>query len=279
MAVFSRRNGYNKSFMKQGEASETLKNRIYYTFYKREYVDDFIPDIGAENTKIEDMMIEMGRPYNFPKNNIIKQRNSDELECYLIENSPWYSIYDFIEKYIDISNSKDSEIISEKFNKILEQEGAAYRIVDGLVVPITNEMELAAIEGAMETPYEAVNVHIVNALSLFSDRKSPDYKNTIKEAISAVESICAIITNSEGSDSMLSKSIKRLKDKGIHIHPLLEQAIKSLYNYTCDESGIRHGGDKVIEIYPEDAKYMLVTCSAIVNYLIEKQAKVISKGE
>ena len=42
----------------------------------------------------------------------------------------------------------------------------------------------------------------------------------------------------------------------------------------CDEKGIRHAGIDFVDAPAEDAKYMLVSCSAFVNYLIEKWSKI-----
>jgi len=54
----------------------------------------------------------------------------------------------------------------------------------------------------------------------------------------------------------------------------MESAFSSLYGYTSDENGIRHGGIDFKSVPSEDAKYMLISCSAFVNYLIEKWSKV-----
>ena len=43
---------------------------------------------------------------------------------------------------------------------------------------------------------------------------------------------------------------------------------------TSDSDGIRHGGIDFTNAPAEDAKYMLVSCSAFINYLIEKQSKI-----
>ena len=110
----------------------------------------------------------------------------------------------------------------------------------------------------------------------YADRRKPDYENSIKESISAVESICCIITEQSGKTATLGKTIKQLKDKGVHIHQSLESAFSSMYGYTSDENGIRHGSIDFQEAHAEDAKYMLVSCSAFVNYLIEKWSKVDS---
>ena len=72
-------------------------------------------------------------------------------------------------------------------------------------------------------------------------------------------------------------AIKKLKDSNVHIHNAMEKAFLALYGYTSDENGIRHGGIDFTSVPSEDAKYMLVSCSAFVNYLMEKWSKVDAK--
>ena len=164
-----------------------------------------------------------------------------------------------------ISDDKVSEKMTSTFNRILEEEVSGYRILNKLVVPITSEMELATINEAQNTPYDSVNTHINKALKLFADRKKPDYENSIKESISAVEAMCCIITGMTGAQATLGNAMKKLKDNGVHIHSAMEKAYASLYGYTSDENGIRHGGTDFTNAPSEDAKYMLVSCSAFVN--------------
>lgn len=103
--------------------------------------------------------------------------------------------------------------MTSEFNRILEDEVSAYRIVDKQVIPITNESELTTITEAKRSPYKSVNVHIGKALDLYADRKNPDYKNSIKELTSAVESICCIITGMTGAQATLGTALKKLEDK------------------------------------------------------------------
>lgn len=270
MANFSNRNGYKK-ILNLEESSKILINKIFSYFYKEEY--DYYDTLDYSNytTGIEDMMSKMGLTYLFPKNTIFKDKNVNKLEDYLI-NGEWHLIYDFIEKYIEyLSNdeNKQRNVIRE-FNKILEEESNVYRISNKIVVPITNELEIDAIEKSLNTKYESVNTHLNKSLFLYSDRKNPDYENSIKESISAVEALCCIIT---GEKASLGKTIKKLKDNGVHIHSAMEAAFSNLYGYTSDENGIRHGGINFRCASSEDAKYMLVSCSAFINYLIEKNIK------
>lgn len=276
MATFSKRNGYRKDIIQLEYASKTLRKRIFARFYKQEFDVTFTGEWENYTTGIEDVMIEMGLTYEYPQNSVIKHDNVKKLEKYVVDSTEWYVIYDFVEKYLRLCSESIADLMQREFNYIMEDEMAPYRIVDRLVVPITNEMEIDTISAASETEYDTVNNHISKALSLFANRKKPDYENSIKESISAVESICCIITGQTGGNATLGRTIKKLKDYGIHIHPGMEKAFVSLYGFASDEEGIRHGGTESINTPSEDAKYMLVSCSAFVNYLIEKWSKVTS---
>jgi hypothetical protein len=104
------------------------------------------------------------------------------------------------------------------------------------------------------------------AIRLYSDRKNPDYRNSIKESISAVEAAVKIITEDE--KATLGQALTIVQQKH-NLHAALKEALSRLYGYTSDEEGIRHAileGPKVNEA---DARFMLVICSAFANYLVQ----------
>ncbi len=274
MQNFSTRYGYKNMNIQLECASDTLKRRIMAAFYKQEFdrCDPF--DWSNYTTRVEDMMIEMGVPYEFPQNEAYKRKNAEALQKYVFEAPEWYIIFDFIERYIKVSDIDTISKMEKIFNEILEEEVSGYRVIDGLVVPITNQSELVTVQEAYSTPYVSVNTHMSKALELYANRKKPDYENSIKESISAVEAMCCIITGMYGKDATLGNTIKKLKDNGVHIHSSLEKGFSSLYGYTSDEAGIRHGSIDFKGAPAEDAKYMLVSCSAFVNYLMEKWSKL-----
>ena len=276
MAVFSRRNGYNTAAIKLECVSDTLKRRIMAAFYAQEFYAEEMLNWAISITGIEKMMVEMGVLFESPRSHVIRQRNAVSLQKAVLGAEEWYTIFDFVERYLDISDEKTSIKMAKEFNRILEGEASAYRILNNLVIPITNKSELETIEEAKSIPYESVHTHITKALSLYADRKVPDYENSIKESISAVEAMCCIITGLTGAQATLGAAIKKLKDNGVHIHKAMESAFSALYGYTSDEDGIRHGGIDFKNAPAEDAKYMLISCSAFVNYLMEKWSKVQS---
>jgi len=187
----------------------------------------------------------------------------------------YLEVYDFIEF---IASEKDIPCDKIFFiqicNFVLKRELSGYRFVNEQLIQITSEIEISEIEGAIDTTssngLKGVHIHLSEALNKLSDKKIPDYRNSIKESISAVESLCREIT--ENPNATLSNALKELKTK-MTIHPSLEQGFNKLYGYAGDGDGIRHALMDESTLDQEDAIYMLVTCSAFINYLISKANK------
>lgn len=208
----------------------------------------------------------------------------------------WYDIYDIIEYFLQavehipdrnfgydykynntygaINKGKFLSLFSKTINSILEEEKSGYRLVNNEFRPITSEEEIASLTQSTANPFETVRTHMQKALSLYSDRQNPDYENSIKESITAVESLCCIITGETGSQATLGKTIKHLKDNGVTIHKAMEEAFGKLYGFASDADGIRHGGIDFTNAQSEDALYMLISCSAFVNYLTAKYEQI-----
>lgn len=208
----------------------------------------------------------------------------DRLFDLFVPDSEWYEPYEAIEYYVGYYKLKrkifidDLNYIYKSINDILIEEKSGYRMIDGEFVKITDEAELEEIQAAVHSPFSSVDTHIKKALALYSDRKQPDYENSIKESISAVEAMCCIITGSTGGQGTLGAALKKLEDNGVEIHGAMRSAFSQLYGYTSDQNGIRHGGIDFTNAPEEDARYMLVTCSAFVNYLKDKYSKAQSGG-
>lgn len=160
----------------------------------------------------------------------------------------------------------------QELNALFEEEFVGYRMIDYEITPITNEVEINEIKTSLDIEFEGCKSHIKKGLSLLSDREKPDYKNSIKESISAVESICQIICKDD--KATLGKALNKLEESGIKLHRSLKEAFSKLYGYTSDEGGIRHAeGLFESNVSFEDAKFMLVTCCAFVNYLVGVYSK------
>lgn len=194
------------------------------------------------------------------------------------EKQPWYKKLDLIEFVVQVMfniayKRNDGRTIEyceafvKKLNAEFERLHYGYRIVDKKVTPITSEMEIQVIEDAISASKNNIKEHLSKAIALFADRESPDYVNSIKESISAVEAFCRELT---GKDT-LGKAINELEKRGIKIQAQLKDGIKQLYAYTNQpDTGIRHSlMDANTDYRPSynEAYFMLVSCSAFINYL------------
>lgn len=199
---------------------------------------------------------------------------------FLKDNSnAWYqkmNLLDFSFRVLRFSKEqekdKDYSKIIDRFeldiNNSFSRLGYAYRVIDGQIVQITDEEEVVAIEQAMKVSI-SVKTHLSDALKHLSARPNPDYRNSIKESISAVEAICRKITG----ENTLGKALTKLEQNGVKIPSMLQSAFTKLYVYTNDEStGIRHALMDDSE-FPgfDEAKFMVVSCCAFINYIQGKR--------
>ena len=175
----------------------------------------------------------------------------------------WNEVYDFLEFVIAFYPNQVR--LPEMVNSILARESSAYRIVSSQVVDITSEQETRMLEEAIQdTKFAGSAAHLLRALELLADRERPDYRNSIKESVSAVESIARIVA--ENPKATLSDALKALERNG-KVHSALKDGFIKLYGYTSDEQGIRHAMLDEPEITAADAKYFLLSCTSFANYL------------
>jgi hypothetical protein len=118
-------------------------------------------------------------------------------------DAKFYEVYDFLEFLAAFGNpaGRDKQrpfsvgLFASLCNKVLARERAAFRFSGAVLVMITNEEELAEIGRSLsENPAAAVREHIKRATEMYSDRVAPDFRNSVKESISAVEAAVRFVT-------------------------------------------------------------------------------------
>ena len=268
--LFSYRKGIKKldSIVQKEELREESKNKIWdiISLFIKKTDTDFVNDIFEKMwTDFDGNTLDTYNPF-ITGDDYRDYENYEELKEKFF-NFKYNEIYDFIEQLISITKGAYDSELSKNFNNVFKRELIGYRIIDGKVTDIDNEEEYKEVEKA------SGENHIEKAIKLLYDRKNPDYKNSIKESISAVEKICKEITKSK--NATLSECLKKLEKKEFY-HPAFKDALNKLYGFTGDKGGIRHSDykNKNLPTTFECAKFMLVICSAFVNYLKEKKVKL-----
>lgn len=274
MKLFSERYGYTKpsDLIIRERITQEVQNAIYnctlelensLTFneicYKRNFFIPIEKDIWEHffNKKIVDY--EKGFVYHVIDDSSIT----------------WYTKLDLLESIIEtLGNSCGcppyTDTIITDYIKNLNDEfkrlNFGYCIIGNTIAEIVSEEEIKSIESALVSSESNISKHLNNALVLYSKRPNADYRNSIKESISAVEAISRNITG----ENVLN--FTKMKEKGIIIPTVLRKAFECLYGYTNDKTtGIRHAlMEDTNAPQAEEALFMLVSCSAFINYLNKK---------
>jgi hypothetical protein len=186
-----------------------------------------------------------------------------QIRAYFFD-ATWNEVYDFLEfvvKHYEGTRRRLAEIL----NVILARELSGYRFVDGVLVDVTSKDELQMLEEALaDTRFSGTSAHLKRALELYASRESPDYRNSIKESISAVEAIARVVA--ENPKATLGDALKAIEKRG-KLHQSLKEGFLKIYGYTSDEGGIRHAMLDEPQITANDAKYFLLSCTSFCNYL------------
>lgn len=278
---FSDRIGVTKPnrIIQDKSMDENLRNHLwnalglyYWSQSNSKYmVDTDFYGHGIRN-KINPLLKKIWHSYLNQRIDSMSNLINDNIEIILKKfyKDKWYEVYNFIEFIV---KNDDNEYHKNEFidfcNQTFENDRAGYRFVNGEITPITSDVEIETIESAYKKTdrYSNVKRHLMQAQSLFSKRPDPDYRNSIKESISAVEAMCCIVCGKE--NATLGEAINLMKRQGFPLHQAFVNALSNLYGYTSDSNGIRHHLHEKEYLCSADAKFMLVICSAFVNYIIE----------
>lgn len=138
--------------------SDKLRQRIWNLFYQNEILSGGLSSARMVNTLNGTPLLEdkIADKLGF---NIKTRKSQDTLETHL-KNCIWYEVYNFIEIHISFLVGDEKDNICIKCNDLLEQEKSGYRVVEGMVVPITNNSEIESIKSATSSPFDSVNNHI-----------------------------------------------------------------------------------------------------------------------
>ena len=104
---------------------------------------------------------------------------------------------------------------TERLNSDFERLHFAYRIVEDKIVEICSNEEIVTIEKALSDSPANIREHLNKALQHYAKRPEGDYRNSIKESISAVEAWCREKTG----ESTLGPALNNLEKKGVTLHP------------------------------------------------------------
>lgn len=139
-------------------------------------------------------------------------------------------------------------------------------------MPLTSGVELAEVNRSLDSPSSAVAEHITNALQHLPPARDVDTRQAVQQAILALEAAARFATGNP--KLILSQAMPAFEEKFGKLQPAWRIALEKLYGFAGDEPGIRHAlieGAGPVSI--DDARFMVVVCSAFANYLVARAAR------
>lgn len=270
---FSQRNNYIQQnvFVIKEDLPENVLNSIHNAF------TELWVKYNISYTVFDEMKAHFGRYYldlRIQNNQHKKINPCDYIDS---ENLDWFIKIDVIEwmfKYL-YDNLTEEEIYKldkciSSLNKEFDRHNYGYRIIKGLFIETTSCEELQSIEYTLSIADNNIVTHLQQAISSISpSNQKPDYRNSIKESISAVGSF---LRKQFGGNTM-GNALNNMERKHPNfLHKFIIRAIENLYTYTNqEETGIRHEllSQACIPDH-SDAMFMIVQASSIINYINNK---------
>jgi len=273
---FSQRYGYTpvRTALQVESMDDTLRTRLWNIVFAH-----FFADVRMDHsTKSDSEGVTVGRGiwcgYLNRRITDLPWHAGDLLEaiCKDFFAAQWWGVYNFLEWVPMRQEQRKANRFRALCNFILKEELSGWRFVGDKLAPITNESEIQAIEQAeaLSGTLKPVSLHIQYALQNLSDRQNPDYRTSIKESISAVEAMGRTLVPTAQT---VAQALNGLDNTNVELHEKMKDGFKHLYWWTCDQAGIRHAMMDQSTVDFEDALFMLVSCSAFVNYLVAKAQK------
>jgi hypothetical protein len=183
------------------------------------------------------------------------------------QNLKFDKMFNFLE-FVSRHDCSSDHFVKEISHAFVEAR-MAYRLGDDRRIIAIGTAEqgqavVKAIEDAGRSGADGARQHLLNAGAAL---RNGDWAGSVRESIHAVESIAKTVEpENKGLASALDKIASRKR-----LHRRLKEAMKSLYDYSSDEQGIRHAQVLAgVSVDETDALFMLGVCASFVSYVIAR---------
>ena len=190
----------------------------------------------------------------------------DEVNA-LIENCPWFKVYDIIEKLhaaIAQYDSKRAIAFQNRLNQFLRENGIGWQMTDGQVVYRGSEaftgMTREAAKVLTESGRSAAAREIHEALADISRRPSPDVTGAIQHSIAALECVARDVM---GEPKL---TLGRLASR-LALTPPLDAAVEKLWGYASEQARHIREGQAVSS---EEAELVVGVACSVCTFLTKR---------
>ncbi len=199
-------------------------------------------------------------PGNWGENDFMKS----EVQS-ILENCPWYRIYDIIEYFYNIS-SINKDKFEKDVNEYFIEKGIGWKLVNGIIETRGDEAFEQKISETVQVLGKAklITSHneINEALKDMSKRPTPDITGSVQHSVAALECLCREITGDK--KATLGKIIK---DHPNIIPKPLDKVIGEIFGFASEKG--RHLIEGKAPDY-EEAELVVHLSASLCTYLAKK---------
>jgi len=220
----------------------------------------------------------------------LRQARKDSEE--ILNQLPWQKVYDFCERlhnhlaqevrqynsygdqYETVRSIGDVKaFIASELQRLFLEEGLAFEFRDGTVQRRGRRHTVERVSRAEvvlgDPRLVHAGKHYSKALQFFRDPAKPDYENTVKEAVCAVEAAGKALFP-QAKAATLGDLTKWLSGNDASLLPkALGQTFNGLYGFRSGGEGVGHGGATGGAATSEVAEYVLAVAASQIIFLVD----------
>lgn len=182
----------------------------------------------------------------------------------ILENCPWYRIYDIIESFYQQINDKIG--FEREVNEYFVEKGIGWKLIHGILETRGEEAFEQEIKDVVDTLGEAkldtTQNEIREALKDMSKRPTPDITGSVQHSVAALECLCREITNEK------NLTLGKLINSNPQILPKpLDKVVCELFGFASEQGRhLREGGAPDYE----EAELVVHLSASLCTYLTKK---------
>lgn len=286
---FSHRHGYDPEFINKtfrDDAPRWVRKQYFKDILERLVCDAMSQASQNKPIPVYDLINEiLVMVDEEPDDYYLSHTPAIEVLRNLVMNIPWYRFYDTVETvaeriiYIDeednFSQSRKNESVSfsayrQRVNELFSDYNVDWKMNESgqleLPLPPFLEDKVKSTEDRLADQFRPARVHFAKARA-FALGSHRDAENSIKESISAIESICKTFYPDA---STLGDALKMMRKDG-SVSPMLITIVEKFYAYANAEPAVRHGSNKDSAVLEHDAELALHFAAAFIRTLIVRR--------
>jgi len=204
----------------------------------------------------------------------------------LVKESEWYQFYDIVEIVAREVRTVEEhwrrqesphhaqqitkfgfQSYRRQVNDLFANDNIGWRLDDqGLLTrefpePLARRIE--TIQKELADEFEPAREHYRKAVR-YANTRPIDPENSIKEIVSAIESVGRVLFPASSTLGDVVKEMRRANALPAHLVSVIEK----FYAYACAEPAVRHGAPVPSRVIVDDAEFCLHLGAALIRYLV-----------